>query len=218
MRFSFHPLTGFIERPPRLFRRFYPDALFRIERVEGVKEEKTVYLTFDDGPIPEVTPHILAILKRYEAKATFFMVGDNARKHPELVKDVLTEGHSIGNHTMHHLQGLKTRDHLLLNDIEEASHHIASRLFRPSHGVLRHSQYLRIKERYKIVMFDIVTRDYNQKRTPQQIVDCVKCRVRPGSIIVMHDSLKAWPSLQKALPELLEWLDKEGYAAKAITM
>lgn len=215
MRCRFFSFSGMIEQPPKWFRRFYPAAAFRIETGSGIKNKK-VYLSFDDGPIPEVTPHLLNILRRYDAKATFFMVGDNARKYPQLVKDIIAEGHSIGNHTMHHLQGMKTPNDLLLKDIEEASKYIPSVLFRPSHGILRRKQYLNIKKQYKIVMFDIVTRDYNPQRTPQQIVECVKQRIRNGSIIVMHDSLKSWTALQIALPELLQWLHQQGFETDVI--
>ena len=196
----------FLERPPVLFRHTVPGAMFRVP-----EEGKKVYLTFDDGPIPEVTPWVLDLLDRYHIKATFFMVGDNARKYPELYREVRRRGHNVGNHTMHHVQGLKMSTADYLKDVEEASHYIKSDLFRPPHGWLKPAQTAALRENYHIVMFDLVTRDYSKRLTAEQVVENVKRYVRPGSVIVFHDSLKSWPRLEKALPASLEWLIAEGY-------
>lgn len=199
-----------IEKPPRLFRLTVPRGLFR-RRDEDKPSKRVVYLTFDDGPIPEVTPWVLDLLDRYGIKATFFMVGDNVRKHPDVYVEVVRRGHAIGNHTMHHVQGLTMRTRHYLRDVAEAAGYIESDLFRPPHGWLRPRQTMALHNRFRVVMFDVVTRDYSKHLTPGDVVENVKRYVRPGSIVVFHDSLKSWPRLEKALPESLTWLKEQGY-------
>ena len=204
----------FIEQPPLLYRIFFPEAIWRIKR----KKQRVVYLTFDDGPIPEVTPWVLDTLDKYNIKATFFMVGDNVRRHPWLLDEIKTRGHSFGNHTMHHLRGLKTSTQLYLEDIAAASKYIDSSLFRPPHGLMRPSQARAIKKNYNIVMYDLVTRDYSHNRNSQEVLDNVKKYARNGSIIVFHDSLRAERNLKFALPRAIEWLKSEGYEFRTIPM
>lgn len=199
-----------IERPPEWFRRLAPDAVFRIPPEER-KEEKSVYLTFDDGPIPEVTPRLLDLLDEYGIKATFFMVGDNIRKYPEVYREVVSRGHAIGNHTMHHLVGLKEDTDFYVSDVKEAAGYMRSKLFRPPHGWLKRSQKKILEKDYKIVMYDLVTRDYSKWLTADDVVRNVKRYSRPGSIIVFHDSLKSLPRLFDALPRSLDWLIEQGY-------
>lgn len=170
-----------------------------------------VYLTFDDGPIPEETPWVLDVLDRYGIKATFFMVGDNVRRHPELLEEVRRRGHSFGNHTMHHLQGMKVRARRYLRDVTEAAGLIDSPLFRPPHGLLRWKQAKALKNHYNIVMYDLVTRDYSRKLTGEEVFTNVRRYVRNGSIIVFHDSLKASVNMRYALPKAIEWLIGQGY-------
>ncbi len=196
-----------IERPPLLYRLLFPEACWRIIQ----RGRKVVFLTFDDGPIPEVTPWVLDILDRYNVKATFFMVGDNVRRHPELLEEVKRRGHSYGNHTMHHLQGMKVTSLRYMRDITEANSLIDSVLFRPPHGIIRWAQAKAIKDHYNLVMYDIVTRDYSRKITGEQVLANVKRYTRNGSIIVFHDSVKAWKNLRYALPRAIEWLKEQGY-------
>ena len=139
------------------------------------------------------------------------MVGDNVRRNPELLAEVKRRGHSYGNHTMHHLQGLKVRGITYMRDITEAAALIDSRLFRPPHGLVRWSQAKAIKRHYNIVMYDLVTRDYSKRLSPQDVLDNVRKYTRDGSIIVFHDSLKAEKNLRSALPAAIEWLKSEGY-------
>lgn len=202
-----------IERPPGIYRALYPKALWRIP----VAGKKAVYLTFDDGPIPEVTPWVLDILDQYNVKATFFCVGDNVRKHPEIYRRILEKGHTTGNHTFNHVQGwLSSSANFLLNT-QKASQYIPSKLFRPPHGHMIFPQpYLLRKLGYKIVMWDVVTRDYNAKLTPEKILDNVKRFTRDGSIIVFHDSLKAEKNMKYALPRAIEWLLREGYEFEVV--
>lgn len=185
-------------------------------RDRPAKGEKYVYLTFDDGPIPDITPWVLDQLKQRNIKATFFMVGDNVRKHPEQFRQVVEQGHRIGNHTMHHVQGLTMTCRHYLRDVAEAAQYIDSDLFRPPHGWLRPRQTLGLKSRFRIVMFDLVTRDYSKHLTVEQVVANVKKYTRPGAVIVFHDSLKSWPRLEKALPQALDWLIEQGYEFRTL--
>ncbi|MBD5212558.1 MAG: polysaccharide deacetylase family protein [Bacteroidales bacterium] len=195
-----------IERPPRIFRSLFPGATFRLDT-----PHKQVMLTFDDGPIPEATPEILGILRQYGVKATFFLVGDNVRKYPHLLQKIVADGHSIGNHTMHHLQGLRTPLEKYMADVESADTFIGSPLFRPPHGLLTSAQLKRLGERHKIVMYDLVTRDYSRRLNSEDVYRKVVRLTRPGSIIVFHDSLRSIEKLRTALPRCLEWLRREGY-------
>ena len=197
-----------IERPPICFRLTVPGGLFR-RHEPG--HQHAVYLTSDDGPIPEVTPWVLDVLDRYGIKATFFMVGDNVRKHPDVYEEVVRRGHRIGNHTMHHVSGFRLTRRSYLRDVAEARQYIDSDLFRPPHGWLRPRQTWALHEQFRVVMFDLVTRDYSKWLRPQDVVRNVKLFARDGSVIVFHDSLKSWPRLQEALPQALEWLLEQGY-------
>ena len=197
-----------IECPPKLFRKLYYRGVFRIKEPDGAR---AIYLTFDDGPIPESTPWVLDTLDRFGIKATFFMVGDNVRKHPEVYEEVVRRGHRIGNHTMHHVSGFRLTRRSYLRDVAEARQYIDSDLFRPPHGWLRPRQTWALHEQFRVVMFDLVTRDYSKWMRAQDVVRNVKLFARDGSVIVFHDSLKSWPRLQEALPKALEWLIAQGY-------
>jgi peptidoglycan/xylan/chitin deacetylase (PgdA/CDA1 family) len=178
------------------------------------KTERAVYLTFDDGPLPQSTPFILDTLREYGARATFFMVGDNVRRYPELFKMIVDAGHQVGNHTYNHLGGLKHLTKTYIDNTEKANELIHSHLFRPPHGWMRPLEYYILRSRYKIVMWDLVTRDYSKWMTSEDIVNNVKTYTRNGSIITFHDSLKSIDKLQTALPESLRWLRDEGYEFK----
>lgn len=204
----------FIEQPPLAYRLLFPEAIWRIKH----KGRKVVYLTFDDGPIPQVTPWVLDLLDAHGIKATFFLVGDNVRRSPELFEEIKRRGHSWGNHTMHHLQGMKVRTLRYMRDLTEADRLIGSSLFRPPHGLLRWSQAAGIKDHYNIVMYDLVTRDYSKKLNPEQVLENVKRYTRNGSIIVFHDSLKAERNLREALPDAIRWLKEQGYEFCALPM
>ena len=197
----------FIEQPPLLYRLLFPEAIWRVKH----KNRKVVYLTFDDGPVPEVTPWVLDLLDTYDIKATFFLVGDNVRRSPELFSEIKRRGHSWGNHTMHHMQGMKVTTMRYMRDVTEADRLIGSILFRPPHGLLRWKQAAIIKSHYNLVMYDLVTRDYSKKLNAEQVVENVKRYTRNGSIIVFHDSLKAERNLRQALPKAIEWLKEQGY-------
>ncbi len=203
-----------IERPPLLYRLLFPEAIWRIKE----RGRRVVYLTFDDGPVEPCTPWVLNTLDHYGVKATFFMVGDNVRRNPELYREVRRRGHSYGNHTMHHLQGMRSMSWRYWRDITEADALIGSPLFRPPHGLLRWKQARAIKEHYNLVMYDLVTRDYSRKLTAEQVLANVKRYARNGSIIVFHDSLKAWENMRRALPAAIEWLQSQGYEFRTLPM
>ena len=197
-----------IEQPPLLYRLLFPECIWRIKRRAG---KPVVFLTFDDGPIPEQTPWVLDLLDRYGIKATFFMVGDNVRKYPELYEEVKRRGHSYGNHTMHHMQGMKVKSVRYLRDVAEADNLRRSSLFRPPHGLLRWKQAAALKEHFNIVMYDLVTRDYSKKLTADEVFANVRRYARNGSIIVFHDSIKSGDRMREALPKSIEWLLEQGY-------
>ena len=202
-----------IEQPPFFYRILYPKAQWRIK----IPHQKTVYLTFDDGPIPEITPWVLDVLDTYNVKATFFCVGDNVRKYPYLYEEILASGHRVGNHTFHHLQGWITPSNKFLEDTLEASQLIGSNLFRPPHGHMIFPQPALLKKNgFKIVMWDVVTRDYNAKLSPERVFDNVKKFTRDGSIIVFHDSLKAEKNMKYALPRAIKWLQEQDYTFELI--
>ena len=199
-----------IEQPAVFLRWIYPHALWRMD-----KREKAVYLTFDDGPIPEATPFILDTLERYGAKATFFMVGENARKYPHLLAEVKARGHRIGNHTNNHIGGFRWWSWLYLANVVEANKVLHTNLFRPPHGWMKMMQYRVLRHcGFRVVMWDVVTRDYSRRLTAEDVLNTVRRYTRPGSIITFHDSLKSIDKLKHALPEALQWLIQEGYEFK----
>lgn len=175
------------------------------------KKVHKIYLTFDDGPNPETTQQVLDILTRHGIRATFFCVGDNVRKYPEEFAKLRAAGHIVGNHTMHHLRGFSTSRQNYLSDIAEADALIQSRLFRPPHGRITWCQLSALRSRYTVVFWDVITRDYNRKLTPEKILGIVKRYTRDGSIIVFHDSVKAAPNMLHALEPSIVWLKEQGY-------
>ena len=198
-----------IEQPALWLRWLYPRATWRMD-----KHEKAVYLTFDDGPIPEATPFILETLAEHGIKATFFMVGDNVRKHPELYEKVVAAGHRIGNHTFNHIGGFRHSIHTYSANASKADELLHTDLFRPPHGWMRLDQYFWLGRKYRIVMWDLVTRDYSKWMTAEGVLNNVKRYARNGSIITFHDSLKSIEKLKTALPRSLQWLKDQGYSFK----
>ncbi|MDR3262507.1 MAG: polysaccharide deacetylase family protein [Tannerella sp.] len=196
----------FIEQPPWIYRAIFQGAVWR-----RPEREKCVYLTFDDGPVPEVTPWVLDLLDTYHLKATFFCVGDNVRKYPEIYRMIGERGHRVGNHTYNHIQGIRCLSKNYIANVEKAAEWIQSDLFRPPHGHMRYPQLYRLKKKYRIIMWDVVTRDYSPHMTSQGVFNAVKKYTRNGSILVFHDSLKAVDRMKEALPLSIEWLLAQGY-------
>ena len=199
----------FIEQVPDFVRNLYPKALWRMN-----PDEKAVYLTFDDGPIPVITPWVVELLRQYDVKATFFMVGDNVRKHPQEYMQVIENGHRVGNHTFNHLKGLFTDTKEYVENVEKADSLLHSNLFRPPHGILRRKQYNELSRDYRFVMWDLVTRDYSKRMNGEEVLATVKRLVRNGSIITFHDSIRSEKNLKYALPRSIEWLLEQGYEFK----
>lgn len=198
-----------IEQPAIWMKWLYPRATWRMD-----KNEKAVYLTFDDGPIPESTPFILETLAKYDVKATFFMVGENVLRYHDLYNRIKEDGHRVGNHTFNHWGGFRHATLKYNANVEQANELIKSNLFRPPHGWMLWQQYFWLGRKYRIVMWDLLTRDYSKWTTSEDVVRTVKRYARNGSIITFHDSLKSIDKLKKALPEVLEWLKNEGYEFK----
>ncbi len=193
---------------------FYPTLTWHKNR-----KEKFIYLTFDDGPIPVVTPFVLNCLKDFHAKATFFCIGDNVHKYPEIYSQVLSAGHSVGNHTYNHLKGWKSNNEEYLADIKRCGELVDSALFRPPYGKIKKKQINDIGRHFpgvKIIMWDVLSGDFDSSLTPEQVTGNVLKHVRNGSIIVFHDSVKAFPRLQHALPTVVEKLRSLGYQFKVL--
>ncbi len=180
-------------------------------------EDKSVFLTFDDGPTPEVTDWVLEQLDTFEAKATFFCLGCNVEKHPDIFGRILAAEHAVGNHSYSHKKGFRSYVDSYVEDVERASELIDSTLFRPPYGRLLPGQVRRLRERYRIIMWSVLSVDYDRQIGGRQVVRNVLDNVRPGSIIVFHDSVKASKNLYHALPEVLTQMTSEGYRFRVIT-
>ena len=187
--------------------------------------KKIVYLTFDDGPTPEITNWTLALLKAYNAKATFFCIGENVAKYPELFKKLKTEGHTIGNHTYNHLNGWHTSTKDYIENVElceitlhkNGLHSSEKKFFRPPYGKVKPRQFKLLKQRgYQIIMWDVLSADFDTTISPEQCAQNVLKNIKPGSILIFHDSLKASKNLKYALPQTLEYLQKNGYEMRPI--
>lgn len=176
-----------------------------------VAGKRQVYLTFDDGPCPETTPKLLDILDRNGVKATFFCVGDNVRKYPELFAELTRRGHRVGNHTMHHLKGFRTGCQAYVDDVEVADGFIGSRLLRPPYGRIKLSQLRRLRAKYTVIFWDVITRDYNRDLSPEFVYGVVRRYARNGSVIVFHDSKKASRNMLAAIQPSIDFLKAEGY-------
>jgi peptidoglycan/xylan/chitin deacetylase (PgdA/CDA1 family) len=201
----------FIEQLPIWVRGIYRNITWRKS-----SREKIIYLTFDDGPIPEVTPWVLDILDHYKIKATFFCVGDNVRKHPEVYQEILRRGHRTGNHTYNHIRGLLTNTDEYLANVERAATYIDSDLFRPPHGDMKFRQLRQLRKKYQIIQWDVISRDYNKKLKKEKVLDIVLKYARNGSIIVFHDSLKAENNMKYAMPKAIEVLLERGYEFRTL--
>ena len=198
--------------PPKFLRKMLPDLVWSIE------DEHGVYITFDDGPTPGVTEWILATLRRYNAKATFFVLGKNVEMYPDLYEKILEDGHRVGNHTYSHQKGLGMSLERYLEDIDFASDLVQSNLFRPPYARVTRSQLRAVAQRYKIVMWSIVSRDYNRALSPKRCLHGVLPHIKAGSIILFHDSEKAFPNMSYALPRTLERIAELGLKCRAIEL
>ncbi|MDB5201548.1 MAG: polysaccharide deacetylase [Ferruginibacter sp.] len=201
-------------RTPGWFKKVFPGRIWEME-----PEGKSIFFSFDDGPHPEETLFVLEQLRAYNAKATFFCVGNNVKDFPEVYQQIIDGGHSVGNHTFQHLNGWKSRDGAYLADISLAKKYIDSNLFRPPYGRISRFQQERLgdeKFNLKTVMWTVLSGDFDTSITGDQCVENVVLNARPGSIVVFHDSAKASPLLRYALPKLLKYFSEEGYRFERI--
>ena len=199
-------------KPPKFIRKLMPDLIWEIE------DENGVYLTFDDGPTPGVTEWILSTLRKHNAKATFCVLGKNAEMYPDLYQMIINEGHKVGNHTYSHQKGWSMSLERYIEDIDFAGDIVRSELFRPPYARVTLSQLRTIAKRYKIVMWDIISRDYNRALPPEKCLKNVTDHIAPGSIVVFHDSEKAFKNMSYALPRTLKKVKEMGLKCKIIEL
>ena len=193
-------------KTPHFIQDLFPNYTWRIPT-----REKVLYLTFDDGPIPAVTPWVLEQLEAFQAKATFFCVGDNIRKHPEVFNQVVEKGHAVGNHTFNHLNGWQTENISYFHNVRHCANMVHSVLFRPPYGRLKPKQAQFLQRHYRIVMWDVLSGDFDPKLSEEQCLANVVNNAEEGSIVVFHDSLKAEDKLRNVLPKVLEYFTERGY-------
>ncbi len=199
-----------LAKTPRIIKKLYNNLIWDINTAH-----RCIYLTFDDGPIPIVTPFVLNILKQYNAKATFFCIGDNVCKHPDIFEQVKNDGHAIGNHTFNHLKGWKTPDEIYLDNFLQTDKLLHTKLFRPPYGRIKRSQIKLLQEAkpgLKIIMWSVLSADFDVNLAPEKCLDYVIKHTKPGSIVLFHDSLKAYDRMAYALPRALEIWSKAGYS------
>ncbi|MDR2962244.1 MAG: polysaccharide deacetylase family protein [Bacteroidales bacterium] len=193
-------------QPPKIAERLFFRVVWRLPRAK-----KTVYLTFDDGPVPHYTEFVLDILKQYAVKATFFCVGENIEKHPEIFKLLKEQGHRVGTHTYNHLKSWRTNFFRYITNVKKAADLAQSKLFRPPHGQITPWAAFLISLRYRVIMWDVLSKDYDTRISAEECFENVKNYVRNGSIIVFHDSQKANNNLRDVLPKVIDYLKSEGY-------
>lgn len=199
----------YLVKSPLLLKWYYPSLIWNKPRNESV-----IYLTFDDGPIPDVTTFVLKTLKSFDAKATFFCIGDNIVKHPDVFEQIKKDGHRIGNHTFNHLKGWKTEDHAYLENFKKCQELTGTDLFRPPYGRIKKSQISAIRAVHpemQIIMWDVLSGDFDTGLAPQKCYENVIKHTQNGSVIVFHDSLKAFERLEYALPLALKYFKEQGY-------
>jgi len=204
----------YLVKTPLVLKLLYPRLLW-----DAGGDGRSIFVTFDDGPIPIVTPFVLNILKQYNAKATFFCIGDNVRKHPDIFEQVKKAGYAIGNHTFNHVNGWSTDDKTYLENFLKADELIGSDLFRPPYGRIKRSQAKLLqaaKPGIQIVMWNVLSADFDTNISPEKCLDNVIRNVKPGDIVLFHDSLKAKDRVEYALPRALEYWSKEGFEFKSL--
>jgi peptidoglycan/xylan/chitin deacetylase (PgdA/CDA1 family) len=201
----------YLVKTPWWLRKLYPSLTWKIPG-----KENNVFLTFDDGPHPTITPFVLNTLKTYNAKATFFCTGKNVEADPAMLTRILNEGHNIGNHTYNHLNGWKTNNEIYIKDVMKAKELIDSKLFRPPYGRIRRNQIKHLKSLFDIMMWDVLSGDFDTSLSPQQCLQYVLRNTEPGSVIVFHDSEKAFARLEYVLPKALQHFNDKGWKCKQI--
>ncbi|HAG16888.1 MAG TPA: polysaccharide deacetylase family protein [Bacteroidales bacterium] len=202
----------YLIRNPFVFRQIYRKSL----RWKVYASQNEVFLTFDDGPTPELTQSILAILKDYDAKATFFCVGENVKKHPELFRQILDEGHTVGNHSFNHLNAWESEEDYFLENVEKAAELIPSKLFRPPYGKITPNLIEKLKQKYKIVMWTVLSGDFDADVNAKKCFENATRKTKSGDIIVFHDNVKAKENVLEALPKTLAYFAEKGIMVNAL--
>lgn len=197
----------YFKKTPDFLKPVYKDLIWDIP-----VSSKEVFITFDDGPIPEVTPFALDVLKAHQALATFFCIGDNVARNPGIFERIINEGHGIGNHSLNHLNGWKYSDFSYVKNVLESARLIPSRLFRPPYGKIKRSQTAALRKRFAVIMWDVISGDFDRNVSKEQCVQNVLDNVVPGSIVVFHDSYKAREKMEYALPRVLQSLSDRGFS------
>lgn len=202
----------YLVKTPSIIKRIYKDLIWQIP------SKQAVYLSFDDGPDPELTPWVLDLLQNHQAKASFFLIGENAERHPDLVNRIKEEGHSIGNHSHTHRSGWSTSKSAYLDDVARCQSILDSPFYRPPFGRMKTSQRKALKQLYKIVMWDIMSGDFDESISKEQCLDNVLTNYKPGSIILFHDTKRCADKLQYALPRVLDDISDKKLLAKPISI
>lgn len=202
----------YLAKTPSVIKTLFPDFVWQMHGCP-----KQIFLTFDDGPIPDVTPWVLKQLRTHQAKATFFCVGDNVERHPSILAEIIDDGHVVGSHTFNHLSGWGTENGSYFQNVHRGADTTKSGLFRPPYGRLKPSQGSYLRKHYRIIMWDVLSGDFDEKISPQQCLQNVIKNSVDGSIVVMHDSVKAQTNLQYVLPRVLEHFTKQGFVFSALT-
>lgn len=203
-------IRKYLTKTPWWLKKLYPKRIWHMDT-----SAKKIYLSFDDGPHPVATPFVLDMLKQYDARATFFCIGKNVAAYPEIFQRIVAEGHSVGNHTQDHLNGWFTGTETYLRNVGLAKRYIQSPLFRPPYGKIRSAQVKKMHH-YRIIMWDVLSGDFDKSVTAEECTRNVIQHTNNGSIVVFHDSEKAWPKMSNALPTVLEHFKKEGFEFAAI--
>lgn len=201
----------YLVKTPKVVKHIFPTYYW-----DKPNDKRAIYLTFDDGPIPEVTPWVLDQLASYDAKATFFCVGDNVRKYPQIFNRLKEEGHKTGNHTFNHLNGWNTPVNEYVENVDKCAELVDSDLFRPPYGKLSRKQSQHLSENYSVVMWDILSGDFDPTITNENCLKNVVNHAVPGSIIVFHDNIKSYDKLQYVLPRVLEYFSQKNYTFSAL--
>lgn len=201
----------YLIKTPGFVQSLFPNFIWK-----GPSQHNNIYLTFDDGPVPEVTPWVLDLLAQFDAKATFFCVGENAQRYPELIERIRKEGHSLGNHTHNHLSGWNSENMDYFHNIRKCAQLVQSDLFRPPYGKMKPKQAQFLQRHYRIVMWDVLSGDFDEDMSGTQVADNVIRNAKEGSIVVFHDSIKSMKTLKEALPMVLQHFHEAGYEFKAI--
>lgn len=202
----------YLTKTPFWLKALYPKLTWNKSR-----KEKKVFISFDDGPCPEITDWVLDQLENHQAKASFFLIGNNAEANPEILKRIISKGHSIGNHTQNHMNGWRNHSKAYIKEVDQCASSVDSKLFRPPYGRIKKAQARAlISKGYEIIMWDVLSGDFDTNLSSEDCVKTVLKGVENGSIIVFHDSQKAWPRLKESLPKVLEYLQENHYSMEAL--